>query len=171
VPDCSFGLAVAKELINHTITGFTSTSTEALNTKYLEDLYLHWKSALISDPKPLNFSLAFPWAVYEAKKDQFDPVFQQIERPSEIYLHILHDLALQPGCLETARGFQTKSSSQFKIFSFTSESPIWKLFVCYRQGEVLQVPLWLPAPDNAALHVCRSKNSSCKHRLTVLAGY
>lgn len=152
VPDCSFGLAVGDELLSENL-GSVLTSKGVLNSKCLKDFLWHWKSGLISDPKLLNFSLAFPWAVYEAKKDYSEQMVEQIERASEIYLRLLNDLVLQPGRPETAREFQTQESSRFQIFSFTSEGPNWKVYVCYRKSEVAEELVWMPAMDEVYSYV------------------
>lgn len=160
-PDCTFGLATAGEdesedenddniqQENNRIL----TSGDFLNARCLRDLSLNWKTGLISDPKIMNFDLAFPWAVYEAKKSLAGNVEMQIERASEIYLRMLHDLALFPGRAEDFRPFQSEESSQFKMFSWTSEGPLWKMFISYHQRQVNDVLLWLPEPGEVPRYV------------------
>lgn len=152
-PDCSFGLAVDDEDDSEEDTNAILTSKGSLNAKCLRDLFLHWKTGLTSDPKIMNFGLAFPWAVYEAKKGAASNVYMQIERASEIYLRVLHDLALLPGKSDIPRAFQSEQSSHFKIFSWTSEGPNWKMFVCYHRRQPEDTPLWLPASGGVPQYV------------------
>lgn len=122
-PDCSFGLATAIEDeaedenvdSRHKEKNPILTTKKSLNATCLRDLSLHWRTGLISDPKIVNFGLTFPWAVYEAKKDLASNVEMQIERASEVYLRLLHDLALTPERAEDLRPFQSEKSSHFKI--------------------------------------------------------
>ena len=145
IPDCTFGLSVSDN----------SSSESLLGIECLRELFLHPECGLVSDPKWLSFHLAFPWAVYEAKKTRSDPVFDQVRRSSEIYLNILHDLCLRPGHPESARAYQNGEKEQFQVFSMTSEGPYWRLFVCYRRL-IPDVPLWLPDPTKIDRYVSAS---------------
>ena len=152
IPDCTFGLAVEHTPEQHKIPGSVTSLAGLLDSKCLKDLFWHHGFALVSDPKWLSLALVFPWAVYEAKKLASDAVLEQVKRASEIYLNILHDLALEPGPPEAPRCYQVKSSSQFQVFSMTSEGPNWKLYVCYRR-EIPEEPAWLQHSTETSLYV------------------
>lgn len=79
--------------------------------------------------------LAFPWAVYEAKKGNCD-VLHQAALSAEICLRMLNDLALEPGLPNDLRPYQTPTSDCFQVFAFTSEGPIWTIYVCSRVKNV-----------------------------------
>jgi hypothetical protein len=127
-------------------------SETLLNKEFLKDLFWQPKSGLVSDPKWLSFDLAFPWGVYEAKKAKTDSVVDQVQRSSEIYLNMLHDLCLQPGHPESARAYQNNERDRFQVFSITSEGASWKLYVCYRRL-IPEEPLWLQDPVDVSQYV------------------
>ncbi len=122
IPDCTFGLSVSSN-IAIAPASIDKPTEPLLNLEFLRDLFWHPQSGLVSDPKWLSFELAFPWAIYEAKKTKLDPVFAQVQRSSEIYLNMLHDFYLQPGHPESSRTYQNNARDQFQVFSMTSEGP------------------------------------------------
>ena len=151
IPDCTFGLSVSSN-IAIAPASIDKPTEPLLNVEFLRDLFWHPQSGLVSDPKWLSFELAFPWAIYEAKKTKLDPVFAQVQRSSEIYLNMLHDLCLLPGPPGSARPYRTNERSHFQVFSITSEWPSWKLYVCYRRT-IPELPLWLQDPEEVPQYV------------------
>ena len=149
IPDCTFGLSVKNVHLE-------AEQKDLLSSEILRDLFWHPQSGLISDPKWLSFELAFPWAVYEAKKIKADPVVAQVRRSSEIYLNMLHDLCLLPGPPGSARPYRINERSHFQVFSITSEGPSWKLYVCYRR-KIPELPLWLQDPEEVPQYVSSYK--------------
>lgn len=150
IPDCPFGLSVSKKTAD--VTSGPTSAKSLLNYEDLRHLLLDPHSGLISDPKWLSLDLAFPWAVYEAKKTKTDSVVEQIRRSSEIYLNMLHDLCLEPGLPESARHYQNFEDTQFQVFAMTSEGPFWTLYVCYRRQRP-ELPLWLEDPADIPHYV------------------
>jgi hypothetical protein len=127
-------------------------------SEFLRDLFWHPQSGLISDPKWLSFELAFPWAIYEAKKIKTDQVVAQVRRSSGIYLNMLHDLCLLPGPPGSARPYRINERSHFQVFSMTSEGLSWKLYVCYRRT-IPELPLWLQDPEEVPQSVSRYRSN------------
>lgn len=91
-----------------------------------------WKTdefSLITDPKWGQHTLLFPFAVYEAKRDQKSElqVKLQLKLAFNAYLHMLDRLVRQPGKEE----YQSPASRTFPIFGFTSSGSQWKMYVGY----------------------------------------
>jgi hypothetical protein len=76
--------------------------------------------------------MAFPWAVYEAKEREDPSAKEEAAVAAELLLRILNDLALVPGCPNEERLYQTPTSDCFQVFAFTSEGPMWNVYVCLR---------------------------------------
>jgi hypothetical protein len=51
-------------------------------------------------------------------------------------LRMLNDLALEPGRPDERRVYQTPTSDCFQVFAFTSEGPMWKIYVCFRVKDI-----------------------------------
>ena len=83
--------------------------------------------------------MAFPWAVYEAKETEDPSAKVEAAVAAELFLRILNDLALVPGHPKKERPYQTPTSDCFQVFAFTSEGPIWNVYVCLRAKRTAQV--------------------------------
>jgi hypothetical protein len=151
IPDCTFGLAVAHTENNQNTENALLTSEGLLHDVCLNRLLWFHDTSLISDPNWASCALAFPWAVYEAKKGENGSVLNQIQRSCEIYLNMLHDLFLVPGPPERPRPLQ-RLDAQIQIFSMTSEGPNWKLYVCYRK-KISGEPGWKEDPNKVPAYV------------------
>ncbi|KAI9767543.1 MAG: hypothetical protein M1840_005580 [Geoglossum simile] len=119
VPDFIFGLAIPSDG-----SGEANTIECISETSWYRNL---WKGAV---------NLAFPWAVYQAQKTQNSAVLLQAALRAEIALRMLNDLALEPGRPHEHQVYQTPTSDCFQVFAFTSEGPIWKIYVCFRIKDV-----------------------------------
>lgn len=75
-------------------------------------------------------TIFFPFAVYEAKKDQNSKlgVMIQLKLAFNAYLGILDRLVRQPGNMEE---YQSSQSTAFPIFGFTSNGCEWMVYVGY----------------------------------------
>ena len=116
IPDCTFGLAVAHTENNQNTENALLPSEGLLHDVCLNHLLWLQDTSLISHPNWASCALAFPWAVYEAKKGENGSVLNQIQRSCEIYLNMLHDLFLVPGPPERPRPLQ-RLDAQIQIFS------------------------------------------------------
>ncbi|QKX60470.1 uncharacterized protein TRUGW13939_07615 [Talaromyces rugulosus] len=85
--------------------------------------------SLVTDPKWGEHTLLFPFAVYEAKKDEKSEVQVklQLKLAFNTYLQMLDNLVRQPGKKE----YQSPESRIFPIFGFTSSGSMWKMYVGY----------------------------------------
>lgn len=86
--------------------------------------------SLIADGKWGQCTILFPFAVYEAKKDQNSEtgVKIQLKLAMNAYLKMLDRLARQPEKMEE---YQSSRSAIFPIFGFTSNGNMWWMYVGY----------------------------------------
>lgn len=82
--------------------------------------------------------LAFPWGVYEAKLAEDPSTKREAAIAAELALRMLHDLALVPGPPLEQRPYQTPTSDCFQVFAFTSEGPVWNIYVCWKIKKYIQ---------------------------------
>ncbi|KAL7946741.1 hypothetical protein V8C42DRAFT_364048, partial [Trichoderma barbatum] len=82
--------------------------------------------------------IIFPFSAYEAKSsNEFDSaVTKQIYDVCRTYLAMLDDLARNPN---NVNEYQTKESSRFQFFAFTSTGSYWKVYVAWSFLEVCMV--------------------------------
>jgi hypothetical protein len=109
---------------------------------------------LIADPKWGKCTLLFPFAVYEAKRDQKSEieVRVQLKLAFNTYLGILDRLVCQSERMEVC---QSSQSRVFPILGFTSSGSIWKMYVGYLPNCVKN------DPDAADDPLCDDDSVSC----------
>lgn len=80
-------------------------------------------------------ALIFPFAAYEAKSgyEGYDAAEKQIKHACRTYLAMLDDLARNPNNVSE---YQTKESSRFQFFAFTSNASEWRVFVAWSSLEI-----------------------------------
>lgn len=129
-PDATFGLATFSD-------GDADLPvwSSDLHIDRLEQLILHPKYGLISDPKRLETDLAFPFMVYEAKGWNGDcrVARRQACSAAATYLDMLDHLARRPGQVGSVRPYQTTTSHHYQVFVLTSFGAYWHLLVGYRR--------------------------------------
>lgn len=93
-------------------------------------IYTFNEHSLIADGKWGECTILFPFAVYEAKKDQNSTVGVkiQLKLAFNAYLGMLDRLVRQPGNTEE---HQSSQSAVFPIFGFTSNGRDWRMYVGY----------------------------------------
>ena len=94
-----------------------------------------YEHSLIPDPKWGKHTIIFPFAVYEAKRDQKSEteVIIQLKLAFNSYLKILDRLVRRPGMIDE---YQSPRSTEFQIFGFTSNGGIWRMYVGYFPNRV-----------------------------------
>jgi hypothetical protein len=132
-PDATFGLSTFTD--RDAQSPLQTVWTYDLNADRLKQLLYHPKYGLFSDPKRVETDLVFPFMVYEAKGWSGDcrSARRQACSAASFYLDMLDQLARQPGPLESARPYQTKTSHQYQVFVLTSFGAYWHLLVGYRR--------------------------------------
>jgi hypothetical protein len=132
IPDITFGLSsyfheFAPEAI--------SEEEEAISKSFISERLSELTAGLsryrlVLDPKWGDDSLLFPWAVYEAKKDQGteEAALVQLKLAFTTYLGMLDQLVHRPGSLDQ---YQFPDSREFQIFGFTSHASVWRVYVGY----------------------------------------
>ncbi|KAL6690845.1 hypothetical protein J3F84DRAFT_177081 [Trichoderma pleuroticola] len=102
-------------------------------------------------------ALIFPFAAYEAKSrtDTYNAAERQIKHACRIYLAMLDDLARNPNNVSE---YQTKESSGFQFFAFTSNYSLWRVFVAWGSLDVCMVDtIWggdIDKPSDALQLLC-----------------
>ncbi|KAL7935577.1 hypothetical protein V8C35DRAFT_258074 [Trichoderma chlorosporum] len=77
--------------------------------------------------------LIFPLAAYEAKSGrEWGSFAEQIHHACRTYLSMLDDLARNP---DNVAEYQTKESSQFQLFAFTSSASYWTVDVAWSSSD------------------------------------
>jgi len=134
IPDATFGLATFSDQ-----TSGSAVQTDELTRERLERLLLHPKCGLIGDPKWGETDLVFPFAVYEAKGWSGDcrEARRQACQAGACYLDMLDNLVRKPGPVDSAKGYQTKTSHQYQVFALTSFGAHWHLLVGYQRPRQL----------------------------------
>lgn len=129
-PDATFGLATFTESDSE-----LPQWTSELLWERLEQLMLHPKYGLVTDPSRMDISLAFPFMVYEAKGWSGDcrVARRQACSAAAYYLDMLDELARQPGPVGSPRPYQTETSHNYQVFALTSFGAYWHLLVGYRR--------------------------------------
>lgn len=131
IPDATFGLTTfqPKDYQN-------ALAEWDLDRSRLESLLLHRHCGLISDPRWGDTSLAFPFAVYEAKGWSGDAreARQQACAAGAVYLDMLDNLTRQPGKVGQRTGaYQTPKIHKSQVFAFTSFGAHWHILVGYKR--------------------------------------
>ena len=90
----------------------------------------NYECGLVVDGVWGSVGLIFPFAVYEAKKraTSFEEAEEQIYHACKTYLAMLDDLARDPN---NVAEYQTKESSRYQLFAFTSCGSYWQVYVAW----------------------------------------
>jgi hypothetical protein len=77
-----------------------------------------------------NADIVFPFAAYEAKKRtiSYEAAKEQIHDACRTYLAMLDDLARNP---DNVAEYQTKDSSKYQLFAFTSCGSYWEVYLAW----------------------------------------
>jgi hypothetical protein len=144
IPDATFGLATfgCQSVTGESTTKSTNARHPALNRERLKKQMYHRDGGLIVDPRWRSSELIFPWAVYEAKKQDVAHYKATVQAcaAAGVFLTMLDNLAKEPGAPETNREYQTAGSHLFQIFAFTSAGPEWNIYVCHAMSSHQDAP-------------------------------
>lgn len=101
-----------------------------LHRSRLHSMMQNPECGLVVDGMWGETELIFPFASYEAKKDSdgSNSAEKQIHHACRTYVAMLDDLARNPN---NVAEYQTKESSQFQLFAFTSSACDWKVYVVW----------------------------------------
>lgn len=133
IPDITCGLTsyILSDPNDEGVDGRERRMREALHTgSLLRFICIFNGHSLIIDGKWGECTILFPFAVYEAKKDENSKmgVTIQLKLAFNAYLGMLDRLARQPGKMEE---YQSSQSTAFPIFGFTSNGRDWRMYVGY----------------------------------------
>lgn len=121
--------------------------------------------SLVTDPKWGQHTLLFPFAVYEAKKNQKSEVQVklQLKLAFNTYLKMLDNLVRKPGKKEYQ---SSESGSRMSpIFGFTSSGSMWRMYIGYLPNCVQN------DPDSADDPLCDNDSVSCNLNLLICLHY
>ncbi|KAK3293175.1 uncharacterized protein B0H64DRAFT_403672 [Chaetomium fimeti] len=108
----------------------TKQPDKRLSQERLAAMMHNPECGLIVDGSWGNTDIVFPYAVYEAKKraSSYEAAEDQIYHACKTYLAMLDDLARNP---DNVAEYQTKDSSKYQLFAFTSCGPYWEVYVAW----------------------------------------
>lgn len=103
---------------------------QRLSKERLDAMMHNGECGLVVDGVWGKTDLVFPFAVYEAKKraSSFEAAKEQIYHACKTYLAMLDDLARNP---DNVAEYQTKDSSRYQLFAFTSCGSYWEVYVAW----------------------------------------
>jgi len=108
----------------------TKQPDQRLSQNRLSDMMHNPECSLVVDGVWGKTDLVFPFAVYEAKKRSTsdEDAKDQVYHACKTYLAMLDDLARDP---EDVTKYQTKESSRYQFFAFTSCGPVWEVYLAW----------------------------------------
>lgn len=140
IPDATFGIKTFFSSCNSF--GFPAYRSNAkkepeplLREDHLRDMTRNPRCNLVVDGVWGEAGLIFPFAAYEAKsgRHRYDgSAEKQVQHACQTYLAMLDDLACDPN---NVTEYQTKESSQFQVFAFTSSASFWEIHVAWSSLE------------------------------------
>ena len=103
---------------------------ERLSQNRLMAMMHNRECGLVVDGSWGNTDIVFPFAAYEAKKRtiSYEAAKEQIHDACRIYLAMLDDLARNP---DNVAEYQTKDSSKYQLFAFTSCGSYWEVYLAW----------------------------------------
>lgn len=104
-------------------------------SRLIRSIWTYNGISLIADPKWGKYALLYPFAVYEAKRDQNSEtaVKIQLKLAFDAYLKLLDRLVRQPG---TRDEYQRPDSKSFQVYGFTSSGSLWRVYVGYLPNQI-----------------------------------
>ncbi|GKZ25971.1 hypothetical protein AbraIFM66951_002083 [Aspergillus brasiliensis] len=134
IPDMTFGLSsyVSGDPLDEGIDERERRIRRSLHVKCLKH-YVCDRFGLMVDGKWGKTTVLFPFAVYEAKKNDKSELAVKIQLKLALnaYLKMLDDLLIQPDNPKTKEERQLPQNTVNPLFGFTSSGSIWKLYVGY----------------------------------------
>ncbi|KAK6820341.1 hypothetical protein RU639_007511 [Aspergillus parasiticus] len=133
IPDITFGLSsyILADPEDEGVDGRERWIRRSLQrTSLISSIYTFDELSLIVDGKWGGDTIIFPFAVYEAKKNQKSEIEVkiQLKLAFNTYLQMLDRLVRQPGTIDK---YQSARAPVFPIFGFTSSGRIWRMYVAY----------------------------------------
>ena len=103
---------------------------ERLSQDRLMAMMHNHECGLVVDGSWGNADIVFPFAAYEAKKRaiSYEAAKEQIHDACRAYLAMLDDLARNP---DNVAEYQTKDSSKYQLFAFTSCGSYWEVYLAW----------------------------------------
>ncbi|OJJ67691.1 hypothetical protein ASPBRDRAFT_47728 [Aspergillus brasiliensis CBS 101740] len=134
IPDMTFGLSsyTSGDPLDEGIDERERRIRRSLHVDYL-DYCVRDRFGLMVDGKWGKTTVLFPFAVYEAKKNDKSEtgVKIQLKLALNAYLKMVDDLLIQPDDSKAKEERQPPQNTVNPIFGFTSSGSIWKLYVGY----------------------------------------
>ncbi|GKZ31246.1 hypothetical protein AbraIFM66950_011539 [Aspergillus brasiliensis] len=134
IPDMTFGLSsyASADPLDEGIDERERRIRRSLHVDYLNYCVCN-RFGLMVDGKWGKTTVLFPFAVYEAKKNDKSElaVKLQLKLALNAYLKMLDTLLIQPDDSKTNEERQPTHNTVNPIFGFTSSGSIWKLYVGY----------------------------------------
>ncbi|KAL7905382.1 hypothetical protein GGI35DRAFT_471633 [Trichoderma velutinum] len=148
IPDATLGIKSFFERCSYN--GFPAYRTDVkkqseplLEDWRLDDMMRNPECGLVVDGMWGDTGLVFPFAAYEAKSGSHrydNSAEKQVQHACRTYLAMLDDLARDPN---NVAEYQTKESSQFQLFAFTSSASFWEVHVAWSSlEECMMQTIW-----------------------------
>ncbi|QYT02930.1 hypothetical protein H0G86_009912 [Trichoderma simmonsii] len=148
IPDATFGIKTFDGICNRL--GFPAYRRDLkkepeplLLECRLREMMRNKSCGLVVDGVWGETGLIFPFAAYEAKSKSHrydDSAEKQVQHACQTYLAMLDDLARDPN---NVTEYQTKESSQFQFFAFTSSASFWEVHVAWSSlEECMMETIW-----------------------------
>lgn len=140
IPDATLGLTTFDDFALERCFGCSVTDCKEqhgekqpdrrLSQDRLHDMMHNPQCGLVVDGAWGKTDLAFPYAVYEAKKRGagYDEAKQQIYHACRTYLGMLDDLVRDP---DNVAEYQTKNSKNYQLFAFMSCGSYWEVYIAW----------------------------------------
>ncbi|KAL7946740.1 hypothetical protein V8C42DRAFT_318683 [Trichoderma barbatum] len=167
IPDATFGLTTYDSSALQLNEEFTAAGFQAdysnkqpddlLSQDRLRSMMHNPMCSLVVDGAWGEANIAFPFAVYEAKKriEDYGEARRQIQHACQIYLSMLDDLARKP---DDVSRYQTKKSPPCQMFAFVSHGSRWEVYVAWSSFETCNIEsLWhgdVTSPTSALNLIC-----------------